>query len=120
MKMVEKHSVAGTVAALIRGNYVKVAFNRGDAGWGYMEKLCRELENERYYIDLFTGNKEERGVIHLNYLGDDDKYCRHMDDLVKEQLEFFGLSDIVEFKRIAVVPSQIQEYGLPVHFEVTK
>jgi hypothetical protein len=120
MNMVEKHAVAGTVAALTRGHYVKVAYNRGDSGWGYMEKLFRVLEKERYYTDLDTGNEIERDAIHLNYLGDDDKYGRHMDDLIKEQLEFFGLSDIVEFKRIAVVSSQVQEYGLPVDFETGK
>ena len=120
MNMVEKHAVAGTVAAHTMGYYVKVAYNRGDSGWGYMEKLCRELEKERYYTDLDTGNEIERDVIHLNYLGDDDKYGLHMDSLIKEQLEFFGLSDIIKFKRIAVVPSQIREYGLPVDFETGK
>ena len=117
MNMVEKHAVAGTVAAHTTGYYVKVAYNRGDSGWGYMEKLCRELDKERYYTDLNTGNEIERDAIHLNYLGDDDKYGRHMDELIKEQLKFFGLSDIVKFKRIAVVPSQIREDGLPVDFE---
>lgn len=120
MNMVEKHAVAGTVAAHTIDYYVKVAYNRGDSGWGYMEKLCHELEQERYYTDLHTGNKIERDSIHLNYLGDADKYGRHMDDLIKEQLEFFGLSDIVEFNRIAVVPLQIQEFGLPVDFETGK
>ena len=42
-----------------------------------------------------------------------------MDDL-QRATEFFGLSDIVEFKRIAVVSSQIREYGLPVDFETGK
>jgi len=120
INMVEKHAVAGTVAAHTMGCYVKVAYNRGDSGWGYMEKLSRELEKERYYTNLDTGNELERDAIHLNYLGDDDKYGRHMDDLIKEQLDFFGLSDIVEFKRIAVVPSQIHEYSLPVDFETGK
>jgi hypothetical protein len=120
MNTVEKHAVASTVAALTTGQCVKVAYNRGDVGWGYMEKLCRKLKNERNYADLYTGNEEERDVIRLNYLGDDDKYGRHMDDLIKEQLEFFGLSNIVEFKRIAIVPSQLQEYGLPVDFETGK
>jgi hypothetical protein len=120
MKMVEKHAVAGTVAAHTVGNYVKVAYNRGDSGWGYMEKLCRELETERYYTDLDTGKEIERDAIYLKYMGDEDKYGRHMDELIKEQLEFFEVSDIVEFERIAVIPSQIQEYGLPVDFETGK
>ena len=121
MNMVEKHAVAGTVDALTSGYYVKVAYNRGDSGWGYMEKLCHTvLERERYYTDLDTGNELERDAIYLNYLGDDDKYGRQMDELIIEQLDFFGVSDIVKFKRIAVVPSQIQEYELPIDFETGK
>lgn len=85
MFMVEKHAVAGTVAAHIEGAYVKVAFNRGDSGWGYMKKLCQGLENEQYYVDLDTGLKREREAFHVFYLGDDDKYGRDMDDLIRRQ-----------------------------------
>jgi|SRR5215831_13035395 len=121
LNMVEKHAVAGTVAAHTKGHYVKVAYNRGDAGWGYMQRLCSELlENERYYTDLDTGKEIERDAIFINYLGDADKYGLHMDDLIEEQLEFFGLSDIVEFERIGVIQSQIKEYDLPVDFETGK
>ena len=125
--MVEKHAVAGTVAAHTLGNYVKVAFNRGDSGWGYMEKLCRELEEELYYVDIQTGIRKERETIHIFYLGDDDKCGRDMDDLIRRQLEFFGFGISrpgflcgIEFKRIAVIPSQIQEYCLPVDFQTGK
>ncbi len=104
--MVEKHAVAGTVAAHIEGNYVKVAYNRGDSGWGYMEKLCRKLEDEQYYIDLQTGIRREREAIYIFYLGDDDKYGWDMDDLIRRQLEFFGFGVSrpgylckIEFKR---------------------
>lgn len=86
MNMVEKHAVAGTIAAHTSGSFVKVAFNRGDSGWGYMRKICQELENERYYTDLESGNVMERDGINLNYFGDEDIYGRHMDDLIKEQL----------------------------------
>src|SRR5919106_189782 len=30
----EKHAVVGTIAAHIRGTYVRVAYNRGNPGWG--------------------------------------------------------------------------------------
>jgi hypothetical protein len=125
--MVEKHAVAGTVAAHIEGNYVKVAYNRGDSGWGYMEKLCRKLEDEQYYIDLLTGTRREREAIYIFYLGDDDTYGMDMDELIRRQLDFFGFGISrpgflckIEFKRIAVLPSQIQEYGLPVDFQTGK
>jgi hypothetical protein len=127
MFMVEKHAVAGTVAAHTEGSYVKVAYNRGDSGWGYMEKLCRTLENKQYYIDLLTGIKMERKAIHIFYLGDDDKYGRDMDDLIRRQLNFFGLGESrpgfsckIEFKRIAIIKSQIREYGLPTDFQTGK
>ena len=104
-----------------KGHYVKVAYNRGDAGWGYMQRLCSELlEDEPYYTDLDTGEEIERDAIFINYLGDADKYGLHMDDLIEDQLEFFGLSDIVKFKRIGVIQSQIKEYDLPVDFETGK
>lgn len=125
--MVEKHAVAGTVAAHTERNYVRVAYNRGDSGWGYMEKLCRELEEEQYYIDLQTGIKMERETIHIFYLGDDDKYGRYMDDLIIRQLEFFGFGVSrpgflckIEFKRIAIISSQVDEYGLPADFQTGK
>lgn len=120
MNMVEKNAVASTVATRTWKHYVKVAFNKGDSGWGYMKNLCSELDKERYYTDPDTGNTKERDVIHLNYLGDGDKYGWYMDSLIKEQLAFFGLSDIVKFKRIGVLPSQVREYGLPVDFETGK
>jgi hypothetical protein len=127
MFMVEKHAVAGTVAAHTIGNYVKVAFNRGDSGWGYMEKLCQELEDEQYFIDLQTGITMEGEAIHIFYFGDDDKYGQDMDYLIRRQLEFFGFGVSrpgflceIEFKRIAVIPSQIGEYGLPADFQTGK
>ena len=127
MFMVEKHAVAGTVAALIEGHYVKVAYNRGDSGWGYMEKLCRKLEDEQYYIDLQNGIRRKREAIQIFYLGDDDKYGLDMDDLIRRQLEFFGFGEVrlgllckIVFERIAVIPSQIEEFGLPVDFQTGK
>jgi hypothetical protein len=50
-----------------------------------------------------------------------------MDDLIRRQLEFFGFGVSrpgflceIEFKRIAVIPSQIGEYGVPTDFQTGK
>jgi len=115
----EKHAVVGTIAAHIAGTYVRVAFNRGNPGWGYIHDNCQRLENEMWYKDINT-DEWKRRQIHVWYLGDDDKYGRDMDRQIKEQLEFFGLLNKIEFKRIAILPSQVQEYQLRVDFETGK
>jgi hypothetical protein len=116
----EKHAVVGTIAAHIEDTYVRVAFNRGNPGWGYMHDNCERLERELWYTDLNTNELRTRKGIYVFYMGDDDKYGRDMDRQIKEQLDHFGLSRYVHFERIAVIPSQVQEYGLPVDFESGK
>jgi len=118
----EKHAVVGTIAAHIKGTYVKVAFNRGNPGWGYMHDNYERLEKELWYYDLETRNWKQREGVHVWYLGDDDKYGRDMDRQIEEQLDFFGLLDKpnFEFKRIAIIPSQIKEFGLKKDFESGK
>ena len=107
---VEKHALAGTVSKLIPGRYVRVAYNKGNPGWGYMHDNCERLMMEMNLME--TPRK-----IHILYLGDWDKIGRHMDIELEEQLQYFGLWDKVDFKRIALLPSQIQEYRLPENWE---
>ena len=40
-----------------------------------------------------------------------------MDQEIREQLEFFEISDFVEFKRIGLTPHQVKAYDLPSNFE---
>jgi hypothetical protein len=115
----EKHAVVGTIAAHIKWTYVKVSFNRGNPGWGYIHDNCERLRKEIYYKDIQTDLLKMR-KIHVWYLGDDDKYGRDMDRQIREQLDFFGLLNKIESKRVAIVPSQIEEYGLTVDFESGK
>lgn len=105
----EKHAIGGTVNALVGDNYVRVAFNRGNPGWKYMKDNCERLKNE---IKL-----ENRERIYVWYLGDYDKIGLHMDEEIKDQLEYFGLGDFVKFERIAVLSDQVSEYNLPRNFE---
>ena len=115
----EKHAVVATIAAHIKGHYIQVAFNRGNPGWGYMRENCLRLSGWRTYDDIKTGERKTR-KIHIWYLGDSDTYGLDMDRQVREQLSYFGLLHNVEFKRIAVVPEQIAEYGLIESFDQDK
>jgi hypothetical protein len=111
----EKHAIAGTVAALVGNRYVRVGFNRGNTGWGFMHENCDRLRNE-----LYTTGENGTAIkrkIHLFYLGDDDSFGRHMDLEIRNQLEFFGMLNLVEFKRIALTPEQVEAYSLPSNFE---
>ena len=116
----EKHAVVATVFKHIEGHYVRVAYNKGMPGWGYMHNgPCKRLKDMLYYKDLETGEHKKR-KIHVWYLGDSDTYGHRMDLLMKEQLEYFGLLSHIEFKRIAVMPPQIREYGLIESFDKDK
>jgi hypothetical protein len=112
----EKHAVVGTIAKHIEDYYVRVAFNRGNPGWGYMHENCERLKEWLYYYDIRIGEFKRR-KIHIWYLGDSDNYGRDMDRQIREQLAYFGLLDQIEFKRIAVLPSQVREYGLIESFD---
>jgi hypothetical protein len=110
-----KHAIAGTVAALVGERYVRVGFNRGNTGWGFMRQNCERLKRELYMVD---GKSEKmRRQILLRYLGDDDVQGRRMDREIKAQLDYFGMLDLVDFKRIALTSEQEQAYGLPSNFE---
>jgi hypothetical protein len=114
----EKHAIAGTVAALVGNRYVKVAFNRGNPGWGFMHNNCVRLKKELHTIDE-NGDKIRR-TIHLYYLGDNDKQGNNMDKEIRNQLEFFGMLKLVNFDRIAITDKQVADYDLPVNFESGK
>jgi hypothetical protein len=105
----EKHAIAGTVRKLVDDRYVRVAYNKGDPGWGYMYDNCQRLKKE---MRILKGRE-----IYIFYLGDHDKYGLHMDEEIKEQLQHFGLWDRINFERIGVLPEQIEEYDLPENFD---
>jgi hypothetical protein len=112
---IEKHAIVGTVAALVGNRFVKVGFNKGNPGWGYMHDNCERLRRE-----LVTTNKNSKSIrrqIHVFYLGDDDKQGLHMDEEIRAQLDFFGMSSLVKFERIGVTKPQIKQYDLPANFE---
>jgi hypothetical protein len=108
----EKHAIAGLVSRLLKGKYIRVAFNKGNPGWGYMHDNCERL---RYEIEQPSSSVERNIVIF--YLGDWDKHGRHMDIEIERQLKHFGLWNKIHFKRIGLVPEQIREYNLPQNFE---
>jgi hypothetical protein len=107
---VEKHAVVGTVATLVGNRYVKVAFNKGDPGWGYMRDNCVRLYREKFGSN--AGPHKGKRKIYIFYLGDSDEYGLDMDRQIKVQLQHFGMWDHVHFERIGVIPEQIAEYNL--------
>lgn len=68
-----------------------------------MQKLKRDIE---------TGELKPRNV-YLWYLGDDDSHGRHLDKELMNQLREFGILNKIHFQRIAVLPKQVREYGIP-------
>jgi hypothetical protein len=74
---IASQSVLGT---LVGKRYVRVGFNRGNAGWGFMHDNCLRLQNELYTTDINSsdGRDKIRRTIHLYYLGDNDKQGNHM------------------------------------------
>jgi hypothetical protein len=103
----EKHAIVGTVSQLLKGRYVRVAFNKGNPGWGYMHDTCERLKDEMEQSP--TGRRN----VYIYYLGDWDKHGRGMDKQLESQLRHFGLRDKVRFERMGLLPEQIQEYNLP-------
>lgn len=113
----EKHAIAGMIAMITKSRYVRIAFNKGNPGWGYMHDNYTRLENEMYSNLQFLSKRKN---IYIWYLGDWDKHGRHMDFEIENQLRYFGLWDRINFKRIALLPAQIQSYKLPENFEGEK
>ena len=105
----EKHAITGTVAALVGDRYVRVGFNKGNPGWGFMRDNCDDSKG----IYTTGVNNGRRRQIHLCYLGDKDKQGDHMDHEIRNQLNFFGMLKLVYFKRIALTEEQVKSYGLP-------
>ena len=50
-------------------------------------------------------------MVHVRYLGDWDTKGRDMDKQIRVQLKHFRLLSRIDFKRIGVIPEQIQEYN---------
>jgi hypothetical protein len=115
--MSEKHAVTGTINAHLKGKYVKIAYNRGNSGWGFAHRYVNRLKHELYYFDIKTGERKRREAVHIWYLGDNDKYGLHMDNEIREQLQIFGIRNKVNFERIAVLDEQVERFNLPPNFE---
>ena len=80
----EKRAITGTVAALVGDRYVRVGFNKGNPGWGYMRDNCERLRGELYTTGP-NGERIRRKIL-LRYLGDKDKQGDHMDHEIRNQL----------------------------------
>ena len=111
--MTEKQAVTGTIHAYVKKKYVKLSYNRGNNAWGWAYRYAKKLRKELYYTDVETGEHKRREEVYIKYLGDDDTYGRHMDLELRNQLKEFGILNKIKFERIAVLPHQVNEYGIP-------
>jgi hypothetical protein len=105
--MTEKQAVTATVYSYVEDRYVKISYNKGNNGWGWAHTYAEMLKDELEYYDFKTRQYKPRKV-YLWYLGDDDKYGRHMDGELRNQLRQFGILDKIHFERIAVLPKQVK------------
>jgi hypothetical protein len=80
-----------------------------------MHDNCERLKGELYTTGP-NGERIRRKIL-LRYLGDKDKQGDHMDHEIRNQLEFFRMSKLVDFKRIALTEEQVELYNLPANFE---
>jgi hypothetical protein len=117
---VETGTIARTILSYVGNRQVRVAHNKGNPGWkfAYDNSLRLKTELDRsehyHYYDLTSLSQKQ---IHIFYFGDDDKHGNDMDVFIQKQLEYFGLLDEIEFRRLALTPEQVRRYRLPVNFE---
>jgi hypothetical protein len=104
----EKRSIVGTIMSFIGDRQVRIVPVSGFDGWGDAYKHSERLKDVkrkalRNGIDI---------KIHILYLGDFDPSGKNIDEHLRQQLNYFSLSD-VQFRRIAVTQDQIRKYQLP-------
>lgn len=104
----EKRSIVGTIMSFIGDRQVRIVPVSGFDGWGDAYKHSQRLKSIKWKYS-------QNGIdlkIHILYLGDFDPSGKNIDEHLRQQLNYFGLSD-VQFRRIAVTEDQIRKYQLP-------
>jgi len=100
---IEKDAIAGPIEAMTKQLPVRIRVHRGYSSWSYFQKCAVEMKQ--------ILSRHER--IHVLYIGDLDPTGVNMDVKHLEKLEFFGLSNKVDFERIALTDEQFEKYNLP-------
>jgi hypothetical protein len=102
---VEKDAIASRVDALTSDLSTCIRVNRGFGGWSFVYICTQDLKA------VLDNGDHEKAVIF--YIGDLDPSGLDMDRHLTEMLEFFKMRDRVEFRRLALLPVQVEQYNLP-------
>jgi hypothetical protein len=103
---IEKQALADTFDSFLEDRQVRIAVNKGYAGWTFLN------ENANRLVEIRLKHPDRR--IHILYFGDFDPSGEDMDRHLVDALSYFGLDRyIIDFERIAVTEEQIDEYDLP-------
>jgi hypothetical protein len=104
---IEKQALADTFESFLEDRQVRIAVNKGYAGWTFLS------ENADRLMEIRLKHPDKR--IHILYFGDFDPSGEDMDRHLVDALSYFFDLDryLVDFERIAVTEDQIDEYDLP-------
>lgn len=100
---IEKDAIAPTIENWTSGLSTNIRVNRGYSGWSFLNTCIQQIRE--------TLQRHDKAII--LYIGDLDPSGTDMDRHLKEAVEFFGMSDRIEFKRLALLPEQVEIYNLP-------
>jgi hypothetical protein len=102
----EKQALANAFESFLEYRQVRIAVNKGYAGWTFLN------ENANRLVEIRLKHPDKR--IHVLYFGDFDPSGEDMDRHLVEALSYFDLNSyVIDFERIAVTEDQIEEYDLP-------
>lgn len=102
---VEKDALAPTIANWVSDLEVDVRVCKGYTSTPFL------YENAKALRERLDSGEHENGRIY--YITDLDPTGKDTDRHIIENLEFFGLTERVEFVRLALTPEQVEEYNLP-------
>src|SRR5215212_7870909 len=104
---IEKQALADTFESFLEDRQVRIAGNKGYAGWTFLS------ENADRLMEIRIKYPDKR--IHILYFGDFDPSGEDMDRHLEDALSYFFDLDcyFIDFERIAVTEKQIDEFDLP-------
>jgi hypothetical protein len=104
---IEKQALADTFESFLEDRQIRIAVNKGYAGWTFLS------ENADRLMEIRLKHPDKR--IHILYFGDFDPSGEDMDRHLENALSHFFDLDyyFIDFERVAVTEEQIEEYDLP-------
>jgi hypothetical protein len=104
---IEKQALADTFESFLKNRQVRIAVNKGYAGWTFLS------ENADRLMQIRLNHPDKQ--IHILYFGDFDPSGEDMDRHLEDALSYFlGIDGhFIDFERVAITEEQIEEYDLP-------